>query len=288
MASEPLVAETRTLSIDTQGGPLGTVSRVATIRKSRGIWPRMRDFASYALVYLVEGRGEYRNASGAACEVVPGRLLLVLPGHRHSYGPLPGATWSEIYVCFQGPAFDAWRAAGLLREDRTWFDLAPLRYWFGKLAAIAELPVGSPLDAVTRVVRLEALLAEILAEETRQGQSNEDLEFLANAKRLLVDGIGTAPDYPAIARQAGCSYESFRKRFARLAGTSPHQFRLRATIERAIDALVRGRPTNAELAERLGFCSEFHFSKQFKKITGLSPRDYRRQLPGMESSRHAS
>ena len=38
----------------------------------------------------------------------------MFPGLAHMYGPKPGTRWDELYVIFDGPAFDSWRALGVL------------------------------------------------------------------------------------------------------------------------------------------------------------------------------
>jgi AraC-like DNA-binding protein len=90
----------------------------------------------------------------------------------------------------------------------------------------------------------------------------------------------------SIAEACGMGYESFRKKFANLAGEPPARYALMRRIERARQLLARHRFTNKELAEMLGFHDEFHFAKTFKKLTGKTPRqaamsppDARRSLP---------
>jgi len=82
-----------------------------------------------------------------------------------------------------------------------------------------------------------------------------------------------------IAGQLHMSYENFRKRFARLAGMPPSQYRMRRVMERASELMHRSHITLREVADECGFCNEFHFSRRFKQIVGLSPKEYRKQLP---------
>ena len=66
-----------------------------------------------------------------------------------------------------------------------------------------------------------------------------------------------------VARRAGLSYESFRKRFARARGIAPAKFQTQRRIEFAQAAIYQGTRTFQELADELGFCDAFHFSKTF-------------------------
>jgi AraC-like DNA-binding protein len=81
------------------------------------------------------------------------------------------------------------------------------------------------------------------------------------------------------ARALNISYESFRKKFAQLSGTSPNQYRLSRLMDRACELVYEGKLSNKEVADKLGFCDEFHFSRQFKRVTGFSPGELRKKLP---------
>lgn len=72
------------------------------------------------------------------------------------------------------------------------------------------------------------------------------------------------------------TYEGFRKRFAREAGTSPGKYLARLRTQRACELLVSDQRTVKEVACTLGFFDEFHFSKQFKKAIGVTPGEFRR------------
>ena len=82
-----------------------------------------------------------------------------------------------------------------------------------------------------------------------------------------------------IARGAGLSYESFRKKFRAVTGVSPARYRNRMVIDHARKMIYEERLSNKELADRLGFCDEFHFSRRFRETTGRTPGEFRRSLP---------
>ncbi len=92
---------------------------------------------------------------------------------------------------------------------------------------------------------------------------------------MLDAGIGEELYVEDVARRLGMSPETFRKKFARLAGISPWRHRMTQVIERACEWVHEGRLTNKEIAARLGFSDEFHFSRRFKQITGRSPTQFR-------------
>src|SRR5690606_34876202 len=65
-----------------------------------------------------EGNGTYRDERGLEFTVGPGQWILVFPEVAHAYGPKRGERWNEIYLCFRGPVFEAWRGTGILNPDR--------------------------------------------------------------------------------------------------------------------------------------------------------------------------
>lgn len=79
----------------------------------------MRIFGQWALVYSVSGRCFYEDERGGRREVEPGGWILVFPDLAQAYGPTSGDRWDELYVCFRGPVFEAWRKVGCFDPRRT-------------------------------------------------------------------------------------------------------------------------------------------------------------------------
>jgi AraC-like DNA-binding protein len=237
----------------------------------------MRLLGSYALVFLLDGEGTYRDARGRCDNVQSGDLILIFPDIAHCYGPRSDTHWSEFYIIFEGAVFDLWRERKLLDDERPILHLQPVEYWLRRFEDVINPTEGSESGrSLQQVCRLQTVLAEAIEYSTRSVQEG-DVAWLQQARVLLEAGF--EQPLPLIARGMGMSYESFRKRFAALSGTSPGQYRLSRQMDRAC-ALVHGSElSNKEIAQRLGFCDEFHFSRQFKKVTGVSPREFRRRLP---------
>lgn len=99
--------ESSVLSRHVVRSPLGRITLAGFIRNGRGIPTRpLRVLGSYAIVYLVDGGGRFRDANGLSLAVEPGDLLLIFPELGHSYGPVGRSHWSELYLVFDGPVFD--------------------------------------------------------------------------------------------------------------------------------------------------------------------------------------
>lgn len=261
--------ESRIVYQSDSGSPLGRVTLAGFLKNHTGPGPNMRILGSYALVYLLRGPGQYRDARGVRLELVTGDLLVVFPDIPHTYGPPAGQTWDEFYVVFSGPVFDLWHKENLLDTTALVQHLEPVDYWLRRFDDAVE----QGTDSLQRVCALQHALADAFS----QPCADRLPVFMARAKALLEGDENIK--LPAIARRVGLSYDNFRKQFTSLTGLPPAQYRATRRILKACDLLVTGGLTVKEVATQLGFCDEFHFSKRFKQITGLSPSQYRRVLP---------
>lgn len=262
--------------------PLGYIGATGTIFNSAGVGDNpMRILGSYAVVYLLDGSGQFRDANGFSSEVVAGDLILIFPDVAHCYGPTRGSYWNEFHAVFEGKIFDLWRTSGLLDETQPMLHLDPVEWWrkrFISLQNWARASSGNDAqNALRQACALQMLLADALAARSENLASGE-LDWLERARGLLVKNATSSTRLHDVAREMGMSYESFRKKFVALNGTSPGQFCLQQQMDRACEMLSAGS-RNQEIAYALGFCDEYHFSRQFKKIVGTSPQEFRRRLP---------
>ena len=81
----------------------------------------------------------------------------------------------------------------------------------------------------------------------------------------------------AIAEQVGLSPFHFIRQFAALYGTTPHQARTRARLDRAKTLLATGTPVT-DVCMEVGFSSLGSFSALFTRWEGTSPTRYRRSV----------
>lgn len=257
--------------------PLGSISVAGTIKNSTGIGhSKMRILGSYALVYLLEGSGRYRDALGRNVKVQAGDVCLLFPDLAHSYGPETGERWSEIYLAFDGPLFNLWRQADCLFESCPIVPLQPIPYWRNQIAYV--LPKNNyPTEQIASLCRLQLLLTEM--QPFARPPALAVPAWLEKAERILKNSPEEKIPLPTLARRLGLSYESFRKNFKKLTGLSPAQYHLTERIRAASSLLYSYELSNKQIAERLGFSDEFHFAKLFKKFTGQTPRTFRQRLP---------
>ncbi|WP_157216397.1 helix-turn-helix domain-containing protein [Flavisphingomonas formosensis] len=80
-----------------------------------------------------------------------------------------------------------------------------------------------------------------------------------------------------MAAQAGVTPTHFCRIFKRATGVSPHQYVMRARLDRAQQMLEQSDASMATIAEALGFTSQSHFTRAFRQFAGQTPSDYRRR-----------
>lgn len=274
--------KTETARVNSRNTRLGRVTMTGYLPSSAGVsFSSMRVLGSYALVYLTEGGGRYQMRGHPPHPCRAGDLLVVFPEIPHAYGPEAGGHWSEVYVVFEGEIFDLWRRTGILTPERPILRLLPVIRYARLLRNVSERRDGDdPARQLEQVCRLQSFLALALAKNQRNDGGPEDriwpgwvtvaVEQMEKAQPILLGDI---------AREAGLSYESFRKKFREVTGISPARYRNRLAIARARKLIYEERLSNKELADRLGFCDEFHFSRRFREATGCTPSGFRRSLP---------
>jgi AraC-like DNA-binding protein len=264
----------RIASQDEVGTRIGRVQTTAFVEHGPATLPRPRRVLdSYVLAFVHDGAGSYADDATPRLPIEPGDAIVIVPGHPHWYGPPAGATWSEIFVVFDGSVFDALAVGGVLNTRDPVRRMAPLAAWLARLRDFADRPRGaSTIERELEVLELAGLLVEL-----RRGEGEEPAPRpIRRARDLLAADLTAELDLREVAAAAGLPYETFRKHFRRTTGASPAAFRLDRRIEAAQSLLRVTTMTHAAIAASLGFADEYHFAKRFRARVGTSPRAYRR------------
>ena len=264
--------------------PLGHIIYAGTKWNSRATYAHaappdyMRPTPHYLVVYTLEGEADYRDETGVSTILRPGSLMWSTPGINQSYGPRNGTRWSEFFMWFSGPVFDAWQSAGFPGSQSRHLSLLPVEFWLRKFMDIVTSEEG-PVRRTPfmRICALQALLADAIHCDEAERESAGDLAWREEACRRLCEGTMTSPSLEAIARTLRVSYSLFRKRFLACTGVTPGQFRATEIMRRASMRLLESTDTLGEIARDFGFHDAFHFSRRFKDMHGMSPTDFRRQ-----------
>ncbi len=264
--------------------PLGEIIYAGTKWNSRATYAHapqpdyMRPTPHYLLVYTIEGEADYVDDTGVKTVLRTGSLMWTRPGVNQSYGPRQGSRWSEMFMWFAGPLFDAWQKEGLPGKQSREFQLLPLDYWTERFLAVVQPEAMSFETPLVRLCRLQQLLADAVQLQEIEKQTSGTSLWCKKACAQLTAGNLTSPSLQEVAAFMNMSYTLFRQRFLKLTGTTPGQYRTAEVMRRACERLVETDEPMYLIAAELGFSDQFHFSRRFKNAVGLSPRDFRDQV----------
>jgi AraC-like DNA-binding protein len=101
---------------------------------------------------------------------------------------------------------------------------------------------------------------------------------LCAAKERLRETAPRELSIAALARAARMSPSHFIRRFAAVFGETPHQYRRRATLDRARLLLAAGELSVTDVCLEVGFASLGSFSDAFARRFGVAPSTYRRRV----------
>jgi AraC-like DNA-binding protein len=90
--------------------------------------------------------------------------------------------------------------------------------------------------------------------------------------------IGSPISLDDLANVAGVSRFHFHRQFRKSMGVTPHDYVLRARIERAKALLTGSDLTIGEVSAVVGFADQSHFSNIFRKLTAMTPRGFRSSM----------
>jgi AraC family transcriptional regulator len=108
-------------------------------------------------------------------------------------------------------------------------------------------------------------------------------EFSAHRLHQVMNAVLARPgdEHPieAMAAMAGLTPSHFCRVFKRATKFTPHQYVMKARIERAQDMLTCTDMTVSQISDEMGFASQSHFTRAFRGLTGSTPGAWR-QLNG--------
>lgn len=123
--------------------------------------------------------------------------------------------------------------------------------------------------------------------------TSESFRRLCRARDMLDDETEDAPSIREIATDVAISPFHFIRQFEAVFGVTPHQFRIRARVDRAKQLLALGELSVTDVCMEVGFTSLGSFSDMFSRRVGTTPTAYRRrsramvQVPGSLAVAHA-
>jgi len=249
--------------------------------QSGGYRDRLLD--DYVLVYVLRGRGEFKDASAPAVRVEAGNAIQLLPGRRHSVIQDIDGQWAEAYVQLDGKFARELTRVGAIDAAR--LVLRPgldvsLVERFNDLLRGLRFESDQALPQL--LVKAHELVVALHTTDRRQRVPEPHATVVESACELLTHEIDRREkldiELTTLLERHGLSYERFRKIFRARTGLSPGEYRIRRRIDRARSLIAQERLSNKQVAYALGYEDPFTFSKQFKKVVGVSPEEFRKMV----------
>lgn len=235
-----------------------------------------RSLPDFNFVYITKGEGSF-EAEGKTCRILPGTMLLLLPGLKHKYKPAFETGWHEYWVGFNGDFFRRLLDQGLLSKDRIVIDLGLNDYVISLYNRILdEVKIQQPLFQIKACACILDIVSEILTHQRRKDQPNYYQKIVEKAKSLMIANVYGSINLSVIADQIGISTSWLNEVFKTYTSMTPYQYYIHIKIQKAQSLLEQEGATVQNTAMDLGFEDPYHFSHLFKHKTGMSPSAWRK------------
>ncbi|MDR0590064.1 MAG: helix-turn-helix domain-containing protein [Spirochaetaceae bacterium] len=234
-----------------------------------------RILPEFQIVYVTRGEGIF-GVGGRTHRVMPGSLLLVLPGIKHFYKPVFETGWHEYWAGFKGGFYSKLMEEGILSPEHVFFDVGihnDIVTIFERI--LYEVRTQQPLYQLKACSGILSLIAEMLTHERRSEQPNYYQKIVEKAKYLMETNIFKAINVSSISEQIGVSSTKLNEIFKIYTSMTPYQYYIHIKIHKAEDLLEQDNVTVKEVAFSLGFEDQYYFSRLFKNKTGIAPSDWK-------------
>ena len=261
-------------------------------RLTTGVWRMQRRFSrwrpqgtrDWLLKLTTGGTGRFGHAGGA----LPGALIvqrwdmvLLEPGVPHDYGIHPGAArWEFAWAHFMPRAewlpLLQWPMVHGIRHVR----LSEPGLGQRVFKRFRELHQCNSSSLAQRELFALNALEEVILWCSTATPSAAEVQVDPRIRRCMermCQCLAEPLDNAALAALAGLSQSRFAHLFKHELDCTPQEFLTTQRLARARQLLAHSTRTVADIAEEVGFQSQFYFSLRFKARTGMSPSLYRQR-----------
>lgn len=234
-------------------------------------------YDSFLVMYVARGSG-YWSSGGQEIPVPEGSLLFLDCYRPHCYGTRSG--WEIYWLHFDGvlarPYFETFAADGafLMQSDAA-VCVRSVRKIFESFDR--RCPVSEPMISK----RINDLLTGAILALQQEKKQLKRLGAIDESVQFIAEHVEQPLTLEQLAASVSLSPFYFARLFKQETGFSPHEYIVRARVDKAKYLLISTSLPLKEIACRCGFGNECSFSTLFKKMSGCTPRGYR--MRGMEA-----
>lgn len=234
-----------------------------------------RRLAEYQLVYITGGLGMFHDEAGSHL-VVPGTMILLRPGYRHSYQPNKDIGWTEYFIGFNGPEFKEAiekffgdvKGPIELGLSATIVDLYEQALFYAERQNSQTMPLMKSI-----VLHIIALMNYNLCNKNKE--NDKVTEAVNKVKHYMTAHIAEQIDVEKLAEDMGMSYTWLRRMFKKNTGLAPAQYLQKQRIHSSMYYLRNSSLPIKNIAFECGFKTPEYFCSVFLSFSGMSPGAYR-------------
>lgn len=226
----------------------------------------------FALIVCVpDGRLLYKVDDRSM--IVSGSNVLVIPqGKSYSFETIDDTTYHKNVLYLLGiNVHDILETFSF--NDVRLITLPSLDYLLNQFRNIYTLLSQKNAEAMAEAAGISYAILHYLSVNITSDTGKPSLFNLLKSK--FSNNFRSRLDLDMVAAEYGISAKSITRMFKEYLGVTPGTFRRQARNDTACLLLQTTGLSVKEIADKLGYSSQFHFSCAFKKENGISPREFR-------------
>lgn len=228
-------------------------------------------YDSFLAIYVAEGSG-YLQTRQRAFPLGAGSFALVDCYQPHTYGTRSG--WEFYWLHFDGVM--ARRYFDLCTQNNTFAFEENTKTCAHQLCKIFEaFHAREKVNEILMSKRIADLLTDLMLFPAREKGQLKRIGVIEDALLYISEHVDGTLSLEELARHVSLSPFYFSRLFKKETGYTPHEYVMRARVDRAKYLLKASMLPLKEIAFCCGFSNECNFSTAFKKISGDTPRLYR-------------
>lgn len=247
---------------------------------------RTESYPFWAMIYTIRGSLTFRIGE-EIYRVRTGEMIFYPPSIPHSIVDFEEKGWEVYFATFKSESQALWNLCGrVIVPDTGTVDRMRSLFRFGgkyfyNLPPKGDNTIGmycrgGELELMRVRSEFEAILSRLCLSLQSKKSERRSFAFSAAAD-YLNEHIGEQISLDTLAREVGVSVSTLKKAFQRESGGGVNSYYIDLKLSRAAKLLCESDLSVGEIADKLGFSSQFYFSEQFKSRYGLSPLAYRKQ-----------
>ena len=229
-------------------------------------------YNSFLVIYVADGSG-YLCVDGDTIALRTGEFAILDCYHPHEYGTETG--WQIFWMHFDGQMarryYELCNRGGPVQTPE---NILLCRRQIEKILMMFRSCTTIREPEMSR--RITQLLCEFIQIPNANKKSDHASQIIDESLAFMTEHMDQPLTLEVIARHVALSPYYFSHLFKQETGYSPHDYLIRARVDKAKYLLKTADMSLKKIAFCCGFSNECNFSSTFKRITGVTPLAYKK------------